>query len=95
MARRPRRLERGDVVTAIDGQGVDDAGGVGFRLGVKPLGGAAAVTALRGGKTMTATVKLIAAPETPPRDAIRIKTRSPFEARWWRTFRRRVGRTVA
>ena len=72
-------LKRGDVVTAIDGQSVDDAGGVGFRLGVKPLGGAATVTALRDGKTVTATVKLIAAPETPPRDAIRIKSRSPFE----------------
>jgi Do/DeqQ family serine protease len=72
-------LKRGDVITAIDGQTVDDAGGVGFRLGVKPLGGAAAVTALRGGKPVTATVKLVAAPETPPRDAIRIKSRSPFE----------------
>jgi len=72
-------LKRGDVVTAIDGQGVDDAGSVGFRLGVKPLGGAATVTALRDGKTVTATVKLVAAPETPPRDAIRIKSRSPFE----------------
>ena len=37
------------------------------------------MTALRDGKTVTATVKLIAAPETPPRDAIRIKSRSPFE----------------
>ena len=37
------------------------------------------MTALRGGKTVTATVKLVAAPETPPRDAIRIKSRSPFE----------------
>jgi S1-C subfamily serine protease len=37
------------------------------------------VTALRDGKTVTATVKLVAAPETPPRDAIRIKSRSPFE----------------
>jgi S1-C subfamily serine protease len=72
-------LKRGDVVTAIDGQGVDDAGGVGFRLGVKPLGGTATVTALRDGKTVTATVKLIAAPERPPRDAVRIKSRSPFE----------------
>ena len=72
-------LKRGDVITAIDGQSVDDAGGVGFRLGVKPLGGAAAVTALRSGKSVTATVKLVAAPETPPRDAIRIKSRSPFE----------------
>ena len=73
-------MKRGDVITAIDGQSVDDAGGVGFRLGVKPLGGAAAVTAsARRQDASTATVKLIAAPETPPRDAIRIKSRSPFE----------------
>jgi S1-C subfamily serine protease len=37
------------------------------------------VTALREGKTVTAEVKLIAAPETPPREAIRITTRSPFQ----------------
>ncbi len=72
-------LKQGDVVTAIDGQPVDDAAGVGFRLGVKPLGGAASIAGLRGGKALTASVKLIAAPETPPRDAIRIKSRSPFE----------------
>jgi len=72
-------LKHGDVITAIDGQDVDDAAGVGFRLGVKPLGGAATVTTLRDGKTVTASVKLIAAPETPPRDAIRIKSRSPFQ----------------
>jgi Do/DeqQ family serine protease len=72
-------LKRGDVVTAVDGRSVDDAGGVGFRLGVKPLGGTATISALRGGKPVTAEVKLIAAPETPPRDAIRIASRSPFQ----------------
>jgi Do/DeqQ family serine protease len=72
-------LKRGDVITAVDGRGVDDAGGVGFRLGVKPLGGSATVTALREGKTVTAEVKLIAAPEMPPREAIRITSRSPFQ----------------
>ena len=37
-------LKRGDVITAVDGQSVDDAEGVGFRLAVKPLGGAAALS---------------------------------------------------
>jgi Do/DeqQ family serine protease len=72
-------LKRGDVLIAVDGRGVDDAGSVGFRLGVKPLGGAVTISALRNGKPVTADLKLIAAPETPPRDAIRIASRSPFQ----------------
>ena len=40
-ARRQAGLKRGDAITAVDGQEVDDAEGVGFRLGVKPLGGSA------------------------------------------------------
>jgi S1-C subfamily serine protease len=43
-------LKRGDVITAVDGQSVDDAEGVGFRLGVKPLGGAASLAVLRNGR---------------------------------------------
>ncbi len=72
-------LKRGDVITAIDGQPVDDAAGVGFRFGVKPLGGAATLTVLRAGKPTELSVKLAAAPETPPREATRIKSRSPFQ----------------
>ena len=34
-------LKRGDLITAVDEQNVDDAEGVGFRLAVKPLGGSA------------------------------------------------------
>jgi S1-C subfamily serine protease len=72
-------LKRGDVITAIDGQPVDDAEGIGFRLGVKPLGGVASLVVLRAGKNLVAPLKLTAAPETPPRDTIRIKGRSPFQ----------------
>jgi Do/DeqQ family serine protease len=72
-------LKRGDVITAVDGQPVDDSGGVGFRLAVKPLGGVATITVLRDGKTLALPVKLAAAPETPPRDTIRISGRSPFQ----------------
>jgi Do/DeqQ family serine protease len=72
-------LRRGDLITEIDGQTIDDAGGVGFRLGVKPLGGVASITVMRDGKNLVAPVKLAPAPETPPRDAIRVKSRSPFE----------------
>ncbi len=72
-------LKRGDVVTAVDGQGVEDAEGVGFRLAVKPLGGAATLSVLRSGRTLNLPLKLAAAPEIPPRDALTIQTRSPFQ----------------
>ena len=72
-------LRRGDVITAIDGQSVDDAEGVGFRLGVKPLGGSATLSVLRSGRTLSLPLKLATAPETPSRDALIIRSRSPFE----------------
>ena len=72
-------LKRGDVIQAVDGQAVDDPEGVGFRLGAKPLGGSAALEVLRNGKAQALQLSLSAAPEEPPREAIRIKARSPFE----------------
>ncbi len=73
-------LKRGDVITAVDGQPVEDSGGVGFRLGEQPLGGEAALSVLRGGKnSIVLPLKLAAAPEIPLRDAIKIKTLSPFQ----------------
>ena len=72
-------LKRGDVIAAIDGQSVDDAQSVGFRLGVKPLGGVAKVTVLRNGQTLELPLKLATAPEIPPRDALTIHGGSPFD----------------
>ncbi len=55
-------LKRGDVIAAIDNQAVDDAESVGFRLGVKPLGGTARLAVLRNGKTLDLPLKLVSAP---------------------------------
>ena len=59
-------MKRGDLITDIDGQSIDDAPGVDFRLGVRPLGGVASVTILRAGKKLIARSNSRAAPETPP-----------------------------
>jgi S1-C subfamily serine protease len=72
-------LKRGDLITAVDDQNVDDAEGVGFRLAVQPLGGSARLSVLRAGRALTLPLKLAAAPEVPARDALTIKSRSPFE----------------
>jgi Do/DeqQ family serine protease len=72
-------LKRGDVIAAIDDQIVDDAESAGFRLGVKPLGGAAKLRVLRNGRTLELPLKLASAPEKPPRDALTIRGRSPFD----------------
>jgi len=72
-------LKRGDVITGVDGQEVEDAGGVGFRLGERLLGGVASLEIQRNGQQSALSLKLVAAPEVPPRDAIKIKTLSPFQ----------------
>lgn len=71
-------LKRGDVIISVDGQTADDPEAVGYRLATKPIGGQATLGVLRGGKKIVAQIRLAPAPETPPRDAIRIKGASPF-----------------
>jgi Do/DeqQ family serine protease len=71
-------LRRGDLITAIDAQSIDDPEGLGYRLATKPLGGAASLTYLRNGKPGTASIKLIQAPEIPARDPVKLKEASPF-----------------
>ncbi|MBV9288515.1 MAG: DegQ family serine endoprotease [Hyphomicrobiales bacterium] len=71
-------LKRGDVITGVDGQSVEDAESVGFRLAMRPLGGSSKLKALRDGRTLELALKLVSAPETPPRDTITIKSSSPF-----------------
>jgi Do/DeqQ family serine protease len=71
-------MKRGDIITAIDGLPIDDPEGLGYRFGTKPLGGIASFTLLRGGKKVVAPVRLASAPETPPREPVKIKGNSPF-----------------
>jgi Do/DeqQ family serine protease len=71
-------IKSGDIIVAVDGQPVEDPTAFGYRLGTKPLGGTASVTALRSGRSIDYAVHLIAAPEVPPRQAIKLHNRSPF-----------------
>ncbi|MBY6240760.1 Do family serine endopeptidase [Methylosinus sp. Sm6] len=71
-------LKRGDVIVSVDGQSADDPEAVGYRLATKPLGGQATLGVLRGGKTVFLPLRLSPAPETPPRDPVKVKGSSPF-----------------
>jgi Do/DeqQ family serine protease len=71
-------LKQGDVIVAVDGRDVADAGGVGYRLGARPVGGTASLSVVRNGKSLIVPLALVPAPETPPRDKITISGESPF-----------------
>jgi Do/DeqQ family serine protease len=70
-------LKAGDLVTAIDGQSVDDPNAFGYRFATKPLNGSAAISIERQGRAASLSVKLETAPEAP-RDELVIRARSPF-----------------
>jgi Do/DeqQ family serine protease len=71
-------LKRGDVIISVDGQSADDPEAVGYRLATKPLGGQASLGVIRGSKKIVAQIRLAPAPETPPRDLVKIKGQTPF-----------------
>ena len=71
-------LKRGDIITALDGQTVDDPDGFGYRLATKGLGGSTVITVRRNGDSLKLPLKLGPAPEVPPRDPITIRNASPF-----------------
>ncbi|MDR3474574.1 MAG: Do family serine endopeptidase [Devosia sp.] len=55
-------LKSGDVITAIDGIGVDQPQGLNYHLATMPIGGTAKLSYIRGGQTAETTLKLEAAP---------------------------------
>lgn len=65
-------LLRGDVIVGVDEQPVDDAASVDFRIGVKPVGGAAALHIRRGDRDLTLSLRLQAAAEMVPRRPVRL-----------------------
>ncbi len=71
-------LKSGDVVTAIDGQPVEDPEGFGYRFATRPVGSVASLTVLRDGKTLVLPMTMRIAPEVPPREPVTISNRSPF-----------------
>src|SRR5918997_1043537 len=71
-------LKRGDAILAVDGQPVDNPDAFGYRFTLKGTQGQTPLTVLRGGKQSTIQVKLLPPPEIPPRDPVRVRSRSPL-----------------
>jgi Do/DeqQ family serine protease len=71
-------LKRGDVIVAIDDKAVEGSREFGFRVGTAQIGETRIVEYRRGDKTFEARVRLIAAPETVPREETLIDNTSPF-----------------
>ena len=71
-------LKRGDLILEVDGQPVDDPESFGYRFSLKGITGETPVTVLRNGKRVTLTLRLMTPPETPARDEVKIRTRSPL-----------------
>ncbi|MGE5477262.1 MAG: DegQ family serine endoprotease [Bacteroidales bacterium] len=71
-------LKVGDVVTFVNGREVDDAEGMRFRLATLAPGSDATITYTRDGQERSASVRLIAPPENPPRDATDIGGATPL-----------------
>jgi S1-C subfamily serine protease len=66
------------VITAIDGQPIEDRESLGYRLATKPLGGVANLTVLRNNKELHLSLKLVPAPEVPARDPVKLSGTAPF-----------------
>jgi Do/DeqQ family serine protease len=71
-------LKSSDLITAIDGQEVEDPNAFDYRFATRPLGGSAEISVQRAGKPAKLTVALEAAPDIG-RDEIALTTRSPFQ----------------
>jgi len=70
-------LHSGDVIVAVDGQGVEDPNAFDYRFATRPFGGTTRVDVMRTGKELHLDVALETAPETP-REELVIRSRSPF-----------------
>jgi S1-C subfamily serine protease len=71
-------LKIGDLITAIDGQEVEDPNAFDYRFATKSLGGNAKLGIVRAGKETAVTVALEPLPDTP-HDELVIQARSPFQ----------------
>ena len=71
-------LKRGDVILDVDGRTIDDPDAFGWRYALKGTSGETTITVNRGGQRQAMKLRLQLAPETPARDPIAIRGRSPF-----------------
>ena len=70
------QLGAGTVVLSVDGEPINDAGELAFRLNTLGVGSTARLGVMRRGRESQVDIRLIAAPETPPRDEREISGRA-------------------
>ena len=70
-------LKTGDLILAVDGQTVEDPNAFDYRFATKPLGGAAQLGVLRGGREAKLPVVLETAPDNRGEELV-VRSRSPF-----------------
>ena len=71
-------LKRGDVIVSLNGKAIESSREFNYRLATAPVGETGLITFVRGGETREAEVRLIAAPEVPPRQETLVQGRSPL-----------------
>jgi Do/DeqQ family serine protease len=71
-------LKASDLITAVDGQPVEDPNAFDYRFATHPLGGSSQIDVIRGGKALKLSVALETAPDRD-RDEITLAGRSPFQ----------------
>lgn len=72
-------LAVGDVVLAINGKQIYDEQGMQFRSAISPIGEYSSFHVLRNGKPLERRVRMVAPPETPPRDVRALTGVHPFQ----------------
>jgi Do/DeqQ family serine protease len=71
-------LRTSDLISAMDGQPIEDSNAFDYRFATKPIGGSARLGVMRGGRELEINVTLEAAPETPHEELV-ISSPSPFQ----------------
>jgi serine protease Do len=71
-------LKRGDVIIAVNGKSVEDAGSLRFRLATLTIGTTATLSVVRKRQALEIPVRLIAAPETPPAQKTELSGAQPL-----------------
>jgi S1-C subfamily serine protease len=71
-------LRQGDIIVAVDGRPAIDEQAVLYRLATKGVGTDAELSLIRKGRAAKATLALIAAPETVPRNLTALSGANPF-----------------
>jgi Do/DeqQ family serine protease len=71
-------ITRGDVILTVDGEPVNDDGGLTYRIATSHVGDTVALTVRHAGQVRTVSLHVERPPETPPADARTLAGRNPL-----------------